>query len=252
MLREFGLIIATGLAVSACGESSSAQSNAEPVEASNRAQIEQIVHDYIVENPEVIEEALIELQRRARAREMQDFQSLVESHSDRVFNDERDPVIGAANASVTVVEFFDYKCGYCRMSNQWVANALNEYDGQINFIMKEFPVLGPESETAAKAALAVWNQGEDKYIAFHNGLYAAGNPLNMDRIEQVAVENNVDVDRMREDMQSAEVEQHINDVRSLARQIGINGTPFFIINNEVVPGANVDRVQELVEAALAE
>lgn len=250
MLRNFSLIAGACLAMVACSES--AQSQGTSVSQAEREDIEAIVHAYIIEHPEVIEEALIELQRRARAREMEDFTSLVATNEDKLFSDARDPVLGAQTADVTLVEFFDYSCGYCRVSNEWLAQALEQYDGRVRFVMKEFPVLGPDSETAAKAALAVWEQGADKYIAFHNGLYAAGRPLSQERIEQVAVENGIDVEKMRQDMQHPDVEQHINDVRSLARQIGINGTPFFIINNEVVPGANVDRVQELVEAALAE
>ena len=137
---------ACALALIACGqgaESASAQ------EDWSREDIEQVVRAYILENPEIIEEALIELQRRAREREQQALFEGVAAASAELAQDPRDPVAGAENPEVTIVEFFDYKCPYCRVTNDWVATALAEHGDEVRFVFKEFPVLGPESEQAA-------------------------------------------------------------------------------------------------------
>jgi protein-disulfide isomerase len=216
-----------------------------------REEIEQIVRSYILENPEIIEEALIELQRRARAREQQAVVSAVNVNAQQIYEDARDPVVGPADAPVTIVEFFDYRCSFCMLTNDWLQNVAEEHGDEVRIIFKEFPIRGAESTEGALAALAVWEQQPEAYLAFHDGLMSANGPLPSQRIDQIAEANGVDVASMRAAMDDDALLAHINDVRSLAQRVGITGTPFFIIGDEIIPGADMDRMQSALDAALA-
>lgn len=238
------------LALMACGRGGPEMAQAQAGDFS-REEIEQIVHDYLLENPEVIEEALIELQRRARAREQQALFENVAAYQDELAAEPRDPVIGPADAEVTIVEFFDYKCGYCRVSNEWVRETLEDHAGEVRFVFKEFPVLGPESTEAALAALAVWETQPDAYVDFHNALMASSGPLPPDRINTIARESGVDVEAMRAAMNDEALREHIADTRALAREIGISGTPFFVVGDEVIAGADVSGLERALNDALA-
>lgn len=208
------------------------------------------VHRYIVENPEVIEEALVELQQRARAREQAQLVAAVASLENEILRDARDPVLGPADAPVTIVEFFDYRCPYCRVANSWLAEALQAHPGQIRVIFKELPLLGDVSREAARAALAVWKINPDAYMAVHNEFMAAGSALNSERIDQIAASHGVDVGAMRETMGSGDIAAHLSETYEVASIAGINGTPFFVINGDVIGGANVPRLQSSLAAAL--
>lgn len=236
------------LALVACGQGS------QPAQAQDgdwsREEIEQVVRNYLVENPEVIEEALIELQRRARQREQDALFEGVASAGSDMFEDPRDPVAGAQDPQVTVVEFFDYKCPYCQVTNEWVETTLAEHGDAVRFVFKEFPVLGPESRQAALAALAVWQTQPDLYLPFHNALMNAGGPLPESRIDQIARDAGVDVGRMHAVMDDDALRTHLEDVYALARQVGISGTPFFIVGDQVIAGADVSGLERALAEAL--
>lgn len=238
----------SALVVMACGQGGEGAAAQEG--DWSRDQIEEVVREYILENPEIIEDALIELQRRAREREQQALFDNVASASAALFEDARDPVVGADNPEVTIVEFFDYKCGYCRRSNAWVQDAIEEHGGQVRFVFKEFPVLGPESVEAARASLAVWNTQPEHYLAFHNAMMNASGPLPGERIEALAMASGVDVEQMREAMNDPRIEEHIGEVRDLAQQIGVTGTPFFVVGETVIPGADIAALERALNEAL--
>ena len=228
----------------------SAQSDSEFSDA-ERAEIREMVGTYILENPEVIEEALIELQRRANQRESEAMMSALRANGDLLYNDARDPSIGADDAPIVIVEFMDYKCGYCRIASQWVSEARQAYGDQIRFVFKEYPILGEESRVAARAALAVLRQGEDVYCPSHPAMIQSSGPLPAGRIENFARLAGVDVAQMQEDMDDPEIQTHLEQVYALGRAIGAEGTPFFIINGRPVPGANRDMLDELLAAELS-
>lgn len=236
------------LGLMACGQGS------EPAAAQDgewsREEIEQVVRSYLLENPELIEEALIELQRRARQREEQALFEGVANASSELFEDPRDPVAGTENPTVTIVEFFDYKCSYCRMTNEWVETTLAEHGSEVRFIFKEFPVLGPESREAALAALAVWNTEPDLYLPFHHAMMTASGPLPASRIDQIASEAGIDVEQMRAAMDDDALRAHIDDVYALARRIGISGTPFFVVGDDVIAGADISGLERALLEAL--
>lgn len=247
MMRFFG-VLAAALLLTGCQPSGASAQLSED----ERDEVRQIVRDYILENPEIIEEALIELQRRARAREMQSAYDAVAAQSDAIYNDPRDPRVGAEEPDVVIVEFMDYKCSYCRVAASWVEDVRAEHDDRVQFIFKEYPILGPDSEQASRAALAALRQGEDVYTAFHNAMITSSGPLPDTRIDQLARVSGVDVEQMRDDMQDPAIMEHINQVRSLGRVLGVSGTPFFIVDGTIVPGANEMALDEALTAALSE
>lgn len=246
MTRTFGMAIAaTAIALTpACAQ--------ERVDGASKKAIEKIVYDYIMENPEIIEEALISLQEKRQAEEMALAQAAIADNQDALVNNPADYSIGPADAPVTVVEFFDYRCGFCKRSAEWALDLPEQYDNQVRVIFKEMPILSAESETAALAAIAAGEQG--KYIEMHTALMELDNDSGFDAeaIDATAESIGVDVAKMRADMKSIDVQKAVADSKSLARTLGITGTPNFIIGTQSVAGADIAAVEALIETALAE
>lgn len=249
-MRRVLTALALTFALAACGQ---ADDDGAPVNANDREAIEGIVRDYILQNPEIIEEALIELQRRAVQRERDAQIAAITANSDLIFGDARDPVAGASaeDAVVTVVEFFDYRCPYCTVTNDWVQATLAEHGDQVRFVFKEFPVRGEDSVAAARASLATWRMAPEAYVSFHDGLMTASGPLPLERVEEIASRNGIDVDAMRAEMNATDIAAQLDDVRALARALNITGTPFFIVGDQVIPGADMGGLQRALDAALA-
>lgn len=228
------------------GTAGSAAMDNDPLTEAQREEIRGMIGDYILENPEIIEEALIELQRRAQQREVQAMMSAISANIDLIYNDERDPSFGPDDAPIVIVEFMDYKCGYCRIASQWVTEAREAYGDQIRFIFKEYPILGPESREASRAAMAALRQGEDIYWRFHTAMVQSSGPLPTGRIENFARLAGVDIEQMQRDMEDPEIVTYLEQTYALARAIGADGTPFFIINGQPVSGANRNALDQLL------
>ena len=222
------------------------------VEAADKEAIEKIVHDYILEHPEVIEEALIKLSQQAEERKASDQRQAITDNHDAIYASESDYSIGPDDAPVTLVEFFDYRCGYCKRSMDWTMDLPEEYDGKVRVVFKEFPILSAESEKASLAALAAGEQG--KYAEMHRELMMMDNSTGFDPedIDAAAERAGVDVDKMRADMQSVRLQKVVADNKSLARKLGVDGTPAFFVGDQMVPGAAQGRVKTMIEDALAE
>ncbi|MFN3835862.1 MAG: DsbA family protein [Glycocaulis sp.] len=236
---------AASLALTACSAGSEEPSGTDEFNAR--------VHRYIVENPEVIEQALIALQQRARAREQAQMEAViaaVAAQEDMISQDPRDPVFGPADARVTIVEFFDYRCPYCSVANDWLASVAAAHPEDVRIVFKELPMLGAASQEAARAALAVWKLNPERYLNVHNALMSADGRLTSARIDEIVEAEGISAEAMRETMQSDAVSAHLSDISELADMAGIRGTPFFIINGEVIAGANVERLQASLAAAL--
>ena len=239
-----GLAAALVFTASAC-----AQGDAETT--MDREAIEEIVHQYIVDHPEVIEEALVALSTQAEERDAAAAQDAIRSNFDAIYSSEHDYAIGPDDAPVTVVEFFDYRCGYCKRSMEWTMDLPDAHDGKVRVVFKEFPILSPESEQAALAALAAGQQG--KYAEMHRELMDMDNATGFkpDDIDGAAERAGVDVGQMREDMDSVALKKVIADNKSLARKLGVDGTPAFFIGEALVPGANQPMVTSLIEDELS-
>ncbi len=224
-----------------------AQGDAAPAD---KEAIEQIVHDYILENPELIEQALIELSRRSNEQEAEAKRQAITDNMSAIYESEHDYSIGPDDAPVTMVEFFDYRCGYCKRSMEWTMSIPEDHDGKVRVVFKEFPILSPESEKAALAALAAGEQG--KYAEMHRELMELDNSTGFtpDEIEAAAERAGVDVAKMRADMKSVRLQKVIADNKTLARKLGIDGTPAFLVGDQMVPGADQAGVDRMLTSAL--
>ena len=214
----------------------------------NKDDVEKIVAEYIQKNPQAILESVNKYQQNAAADEEKKAQGNIKEKLSEIENDLASPVAGNPKGDVVVVEFFDYSCGYCKKVLPAVTKLLEE-DKNIKFVFKEFPILGPNSELGARAALAVYAIAPDKYFEFHKKLMG-GHVTGQDSINAVAKELGIDVAAMEKKMKSAEVDKTIVNDRVLASTIGIRGTPAFIIGGQLIPGAaEYDTFKDLVAKA---
>lgn len=209
-------------------------------------QIEQIVRDYLLREPEIIYQALEELQRRQAEANAERQRAAVAANRSQLFHEPGNPVAGNPDGNVTLVEFFDYQCSYCRRVVTSLQALLAE-DEQLRVVFKEFPILGEDSMTAARAALAAREQG--RYLPFHFALMRARD-LSLGGIMAVAASVDLDTERLASDMQSPEIEAQLQANYALARALGIEGTPAFVIGDELIPGAvDKTRLVQLIEEA---
>jgi len=245
-LRAFAaLALAAGL--SACGQAE----DAPPAQsAPDREAIEEIVRGYILENPEIIEEALVELRVRAQERERRQMAEAVRDNAQALIGDPDAPTIGSPLSPLTIVEFFDYRCSFCHVTNEWLVDVLETHGQDVRVVFKEFPVLGAQSREAAQASMAVWRTQPDAYLDFHNALMASSGPLPSERIDSIAAEACVVGRAPRAALLDEAIDAHTRGVRALASEIGITGTPFFIIGDQIIPGADIARLQDAVETQL--
>lgn len=236
---SLGFLTTSFLVMSGC-----AQAKSDDISTADKSKIEAIVKAYLLENPEVIRDALVELE----AKQDRDALALV---SDALHKDPRDVSIGPDDAKITIVEFFDYNCGFCKQSTQWLKEAMEAHPDDIRVIFKELPILDKRSKTsrnAAIAALAASRQG--KYSTMHFSLMAERS-LTADRVRQIAEKAGLDMDKFDKDMKDPAIERQINDTILLAQRIpSLTGTPFFVIGDEFVAGANTAKLQEILDRAL--
>lgn len=216
----------------------------------SRSEIEKIVRDYIMGNPEIIEEALIALSEREQTAQAAAAQAAIAANADRLYALASDYSIGPADARVTVVEFFDYRCGYCKRTIDWVSALPAEYDGEVRVVFKELPIFGGISETAALAALAAGRQG--KYLELHTALMnlRSNDDLTEAGIDALAAGAGINVAEMRADMKSPGIAGQLADMKALGEALGVSGTPGFFIGNQHIVGANIPAVEAAIEAAL--
>ena len=205
-----------------------------PFDAVEEEAIREIVREYLLTNPEVITDSLQILRERQRLAEEQRAREAVIAFRDSLVDDPDSPVVGNPDGDVTVVEFFDYRCPYCIK----VADGLHDTiksDGNIRLVMKEFPILGPESVQVAQMALASEKQG--RYEDFHFALMSVSGKVTEARALKVARKIGLDVDRLRRDMQAPEIETQLQNNYALAQALQIRGTPAFVVGENVVRGA---------------
>lgn len=213
-----------------------------------RTAIERIVREYLVAHPEVLVEAMQALEQRQQTAAEEKARAGVSANREQIYNDPTSPTGGNAKGDVTVVEFFDYQCGYCKSVHDDTLKLVRD-DGRIRYVYKEFPILGPGSVTAAKAALAARNQG--KYAEAHNALMS-----HRGRLDDLSVNRlmegvgGLDMAKLKADMESPAVAAVIEKNLELADKLGIRGTPAFIVGDDVAPGAiKLDEMKRMVAAA---
>lgn len=238
--------LAAALTLAGCGDGAA---QAELSEERTR----EIVREYLLENPEIIREALLELQDREMAVADEAIRTAAIAALPEIVSDTRAPAIGPEDAKVTIVEFFDYNCSYCQLASSWVQETIEAHPGDVRVVFRDYPILNARTGTsieASQAALAAAAQG--KFKEMHFALYGASSALTSEEIDAIAESVGVDVARMRADMETGGYGELIADTMVLADQIGVEGTPFFIVGDRIVPGADMERLQAYLEEALTE
>ncbi len=214
----------------------------------SRGDIETIVREYILDNPEIIADALDKhMANREKLQELSAQQALKDNWDQLAFSKSA-YATGPDEAAVTIVEFFDYNCGYCRQATPVLLD-IAEKNKNVRVVFKEFPIRGEESFNVSRAALAAIKQ--DKYFELHRELMMSKGAINMARLEQVAEKLDIDVDKLRKDMNSSEVERAIEQNHLLADSLFIDGTPAFIVGDEIMRGwPGEERFERLVNDAV--
>jgi protein-disulfide isomerase len=215
-----------------------------------RQEIEGIVKNYLLQHPEVMQDVMAELEKRQKAAETEKNRAAVADNNATIFSSPHQVVLGNPQGNVTMVEFFDYNCGYCKHALSDMLTLLKT-DPNLKFVLKEFPVLGEGSVEAAHVAVAARMQDVTgkKYIEFHQKLLGGRGPADKARALAAAKEAGFDMARIEKDMASDEVKKTIDENLKLAELIGINGTPSYVVGDEVVVGAvGLDALKEKIAA----
>lgn len=209
--------------------------------------IERIVRAYILEHPEIIVEAVQTLRARERQATEERRQQTLADNREALHSSDIAPVLGNPAGDVTLVEFFDYRCPYCRSVSETVRDIVAD-DGNVRLVLKEFPILGTDSLFAARAALAAARQ--DAYEEFHYRLMSAPQKVGREAVLAIAEDVGLDVERLQQDMQDEAVDAELRRNYRLAEALEINGTPAFVIGDALVPGAvGRSRLERLLSRA---
>jgi len=224
-------------------------SAAEPLTPAQEDAVRGIVRTYLIENPEVLIEALQAYESKLAGEAQKRQEAALGQRREQLERDPTSPVGGAPDGDVTLVEFTDYRCGYCKRVFPTVQDLLKA-DGRIRYVIKELPVLGPESVVAARAALAVWRSMPNKYMAFHAAMMTARGNLDETRIMELAAETGLDATALTKAMKDPEINAVLAKNHELAQALNINGTPAFVVGGRLIPGAvDADTLRQLVAAA---
>jgi protein-disulfide isomerase len=199
-----------------------------------KAEMGTVIREYLMENPEVLRDALIALQQREEAKQAESQKEQLKQNADAIFRASGDFAVGKPDASVTLVEFFDYNCGYCKKSLPTILKLL-ETDKDLKIVFKELPILSPGSVVAAKAAIAARKQ--EKYWELHQAFMQFAGAKDEATVLAIAEKTGLDMDRLKKDMEAPEVVDILSANAKLARAIGVEGTPGFIVDEKLIPGA---------------
>ena len=210
-----------------------------------RAEIENIVRELITnKEPEILKTAIQNIQKKEMAAAEAKTKETLKSEKKRIYNDSNTPVGGNPKGKVVIVEFFDYTCGYCKRAEESIAKLVAS-DKDVKIIYKHFPILGPNALEAAKAALASVSQ--KKFQKFHDALMGSNTPLTTDKIMEIAKSVGIDTDKLKKDMADAKIQTILDDSMALGRELGVEGTPFFIVNDAIFPGIlQYDQLKQII------
>jgi protein-disulfide isomerase len=228
MLRLSRILACLGLVALMAGPATAAEFN-----DNQKSEIEGIVRDYLIAHPEILREMSDLLQAKEQAAEDEARKVAVKENAQTIFRDEGDVVVGNPNGKVTLVEFFDYNCGWCKKSVDEVSNLVSK-DPELRVVLKEFPIFGEDSEYAARAALAAAKQG--KYWDFHIAMFKNEGKVTASSVDEIAAAKGIDVAKMKADMEDPAIAAQLEKNHTLAQALTISGTPAFIVEDIVVPG----------------
>jgi protein-disulfide isomerase len=221
-------------------------SQAQPTNNLTPDQVREIVRDVINKEPELILESVKKFQSQKQENEGKQQADLIKTRKKELLNDPDSPVSGNPKGDVTIVDFYDYNCGYCKVMAPIVKKAV-EADGKVRWVLKDYPILRPSSTTAAKASIAAAKQG--KHLALHMALMELKQPLEEPLLFETAAKAGLDVEKLKKDMESPAVIAASERTSKLGQDLLIRGTPFMIIGDKVFPGA---LQEEALKAAIAD
>ena len=252
------IVATTLLASAALGQSPAVQPNQTPTPEMPAAQgfsadqtheIENIVKNYLVQHPEILQEAMDALDKHQKEADAEKARVTIKDNKATIFDSTHQVVLGNPEGNVTMVEFFDYNCAYCKRALPDMMSLLKT-DPDLKFVLKEFPVLGPGSVEAAHVAVAARMQDPTgkKYIEFHQKLLGGRGPADKARALAVAKEVGFDMARIEKDMNSDEVKDTIDEGMKLGDELGVSGTPSYVVGDQVVVGAvGLDELREKIK-----
>jgi len=214
-----------------------------PQAALDEKRVADIVRDYLTKNPEILVEMTNELDKRQQAQQAEQQEKVISENAEAIFRSPLAYSAGNPDGDVTVVEFFDYNCGYCRRALPDVVK-LVESDDKVKLVLKELPIFGEESEGAAKVALAAGKQG--KYFEMHQKLFSEPGKASKEKGLKIAQELGLDIPQLEKDMQDPSIQQALDEARELAQKLGLQGTPLYLIGDRSIPGAPDDLYDQLV------
>ena len=245
-------MLKTTLAVSALALSFATASYAAELDLENmtddqRAAFGTQVREYLMANPEVIMEAVQVLEARQAEAQAQGDLNLVSDTAEAIFEDGYSWVGGNPDGDITIVEFFDYRCGFCRRAHPEV-KALLETDGNIRYVAKEFPILGENSVISSRFALAVRKvAGDDAYAIANEALIALNGDMQEPVLRRLAETLDLDADAVLQAMNDEDITRQISETRALAQKLQINGTPSFIMGGQMIRGyLPLDAMQDVI------
>jgi protein-disulfide isomerase len=207
-----------------------------------QAGLEKSVRDYLTKNPEILVEMTTELDKRQAAEQEKQQQKTIGDNADEIFRSPVAHVAGNPDGDVSVVEFFDYNCGYCRRALPDVVKLVKD-DGKVRLVLKELPIFGEDSEAASKYALAADKQG--KYFEMHQKLFSEPGNADKDKALRIAKELGLDIDQLEKDAQSDDIKKSLAEAKELAQKLNLQGTPLYLIGDRVLPGAPDDLYDQL-------
>jgi protein-disulfide isomerase len=224
---------------------------AEPADDAKRGEFERMFREYLSEHPEAIQQALDLLASRKAAAKAEQQKAAIKTNRRDLFSSPRQVTLGNHTGDVTLVEFFDYNCGYCKRALVDLLG-LMESDPKLKVVLKEYPILGPDSVEAARVAVAVRMQDASgaRYLAFHRNLLENRGHNDKARALAAAREAGLDVARLERDLASEEVKKSLDESTRLGKALAINGTPGYVVGDRVIIGAlGEDMLKESVAAA---
>ena len=216
--------------------------------AGQKKTIETLVREYLIQNPEILIEMTSELERKQAAAEQVSRDKAIAENATALFRDDSGLIAGNPDGDITIVEFSDYNCPYCKRAFNDVTKLLSA-DDKVRVVFKEFPIFGEQSLGAARVAIAAQKQG--KYFDVHAGLLKSSGRSSEASALRIAEKLGLDMEKLKQDMDSQDVKSTITKTRSLAEKLGIQGTPFYLVGDRVVPGAP-DNLYEIFVKTVAE
>jgi protein-disulfide isomerase len=219
----------------------------EPVSI-DQQRIERIIRDYLTRNPQILVDMATELDKRQAIEDASQQTKAISDNADAIFRSPVSHVAGNPNGDVSVVEFFDYNCPFCRRALHDVLKLISD-DGKVRLVLKELPILSDDSAAAAKLALASNKQG--KYFEMHQKLLSEPGKANKEKALRIAKDLGLDTDQLQRDAEAPDIKKALDEAKDLARKLSLKGTPLFLVGDRVISGAPDDLVDQL-EAKVAE